>query len=87
MRTAFSTVLFVDGNPVGYKVRNEDNNHFIMNPAENPGREVLPPILHVSQIAGHWQVQGTSNTDLIDQAIEEVRQNLLLPPHYYSAAP
>ena len=87
MKAAFSTVLFVDGNPVGYKVCLEDTDHIVMNPAENPGREILPPILHVSNISGHWQVEGTQNRDLIDQVMEEVKLNMHYPVHQYSAAP
>jgi hypothetical protein len=87
MKTAFSTVLFVDGNPVGYQVLPQDAGQYIMNPAENPGRKILPPVLHVVNISGQWKVEGTINRDLIDQVLEEVTLNLNLPAHQYSAAP
>jgi hypothetical protein len=87
MNTAFSTVLFVEGNPVGYQVITPDADHFIMNPAENPSRQILPPVLHVTNVSGQWKVEGTQNADLIEQVMEEVRINSHFPPHQYSAAP
>lgn len=87
MKAAFSMVLFVEGNPVGYKVSVENQDHIIMNPAENPNREIYPPVLHVSKNGGYWRVEGTNSPDLIDQVIEEVRINMQFPPHHYSAAP
>jgi hypothetical protein len=70
----FSTVLFVDGNPVGYKVY-EEWNRLILNPAENPNRHIHPPILSARNLGGEWRVEGTQNRDLIDQVIEDVTLN------------
>lgn len=83
----FSTVLFVDGSPVGYKVCQDDANNIIMNPAENPGRIIIPPVLSASNITGSWQVEGTRNQDLIEQVIEGLRYNMDFSPHHFSAAP
>jgi hypothetical protein len=84
---AFSTVLFVDGNPVGYKAYLEQRNHLILNPAENPNREVDPPVLQAIHEAGAWHVQGTQNQDLIEQVIEDVEKNLRFNLYQYKAAP
>jgi hypothetical protein len=83
----FSTVLFVDGNPVGYKVYREEENRIILNPAENPNRAIVPPVISVRHNEGDWQVEGTNNRDLIDQVIEDVSLNGTLPTHSLSAAP
>jgi hypothetical protein len=82
----FSTVLFVDGNPVGYKVY-EEKNRLVLNPAENPNREIQPPVLAVKNKNGKWFVEGTENRDLIDQVIEDISLNDRLPNYVLSAAP
>ena len=82
----FSTVLFVDGNPVGYQVF-EENDQLILNPAENPSREIVPPRLSASQSSGSWKVEGTLNRDLIDQVIEDINYSNCLPKNDLSAAP
>lgn len=81
----FSTVLFVDGNPVGYKVMKEDKDRLALNPAENPDREIEPPIIHVLNEGGCWQVKGTRDRDLIDQVLEDI--SMQLPTALQSAAP
>lgn len=68
----FSTVLFIDGNPVGYKVY-EEESRLVLNPAENPNREIYPPVLAAKKSNGQWSVEGTDNKDLIDQVIEDIR--------------
>ena len=82
----FSTVLFVDGNPVGYKVY-EEQNRLVLNPAENPNREIHPPVLAAKNKSGKWLVEGTENKDLIDQVIEDINLNNHLPYQSLSAAP
>jgi hypothetical protein len=67
----FSTVLFVDGNPVGYEVCSGENS-ILLNPAENPSRDVDPPKMMVQCRNGNWDVKGTSSRDLIDQVIEDL---------------
>lgn len=81
----FSTVLFVEGNPVGYKVVKEDRNRLSLNPAENPSREIIPPIIHACQENGSWKVEGTQDRDLIDQVLEDL--SMQLPSSPLSAAP
>jgi hypothetical protein len=80
----FSTVLFVEGNPVGYKVMEEDRNRLSLNPAENPNREIVPPILHAKNEDGFWRVEGTRDRDLIDQVLEDL--SMQLPTTLQSAA-
>lgn len=82
----FSTVLFVDGNPVGYKVF-EENNRIVLNPAENPNRHIQPPVLSVKNVHGQWLVEGTNNKDLIDQVLEDISYNNHTPHHPLTAAP
>ena len=83
----FSTVLFVNGNPVGYKVFRQ-NDRLILNPAENPSRDVLPPHISARNEGGNWFVEGTTDKDLIDQVIEDVTLNEgKLPTAVLSAAP
>ncbi|HZH38328.1 MAG TPA: hypothetical protein VEX65_13690 [Flavisolibacter sp.] len=81
----FSTVLFVEGNPVGYKVREEDRNRLALNPAENPNREISPPVLQARKEAGAWKIEGTDDRDLIDQVLEDL--SIQLPQAVLSAAP
>ncbi len=68
----FSTVLFVDGNSVGYKVY-EQNNRLVLNPAEKANPELFPPVLAAKNSGGKWLVEGTDNKELIDQVIEDIR--------------
>jgi len=83
----FSTVLFVNGNPVGYKVYKQ-NDRLLLNPAENPNREVFPPAISARNEGGEWLVEGTNDRDLIDQVIEDVMLNEgRLPNNDLSAAP
>jgi hypothetical protein len=82
----FSTVLFVDGNPVGYQVF-EENEQLILNPAENPSRDIVPPRLSASQSSGTWKVEGTQSRDLIDQVIEDIHFGNRLSNNSLSAAP
>ena len=82
----FTTVLFVNGNPVGYEVR-QDQGRIRLNPAENPNREIVPPVIFVSTEDGNLKVEGTSDQDLIDQVIEDVNQSNSLPGQSLSAAP
>ena len=70
----FSTVLFVDGNPVGYKVFQQDQR-LLLNPAENPSREVYAPPMQARNEQGNWLVEGTNDRNLIDQVIEDVTAN------------
>lgn len=83
----FSTVLFVDGNPVGYTVSTEDDR-VVLNPAENPNRQILPPALSARRQGDQWLVDGTTDRDLIDQVIEDITLNEgKIPHHSLSAAP
>jgi hypothetical protein len=67
----FSTVLFVEGNPVGYQVH-EEKDRLVLNPAENPNRGLIPPVLEVVRNPAAISVRGTNDRDLIDQVIEDV---------------
>jgi hypothetical protein len=75
----FTTVLFIEGNPVGYEVQ-KDQQGFRLNPAENPNREVEAPVLFVNKQEGFIKVEGTLDRNLIDQVIEDLTINPDLPP-------
>lgn len=83
----FSTVLFVEGNPVGYTVSKEQDR-VVLNPAENPNRGIFPPALSARREGDRWMVDGTSDRDLIDQVIEDITLNEgKIPQINLSAAP
>lgn len=81
----FSTVLFVEGNPVGYKVLEEERNRLSLSPAENPNRAVVAPVIKARNENGFWRVEGTQDRDLIDQVVEDLAMQL--PAGALSAAP
>jgi hypothetical protein len=83
----FSTVLFVEGNPVGYTVSREEDR-VLFNPAENPNRHICPPAISARREGGQWLVDGTVDRDLIDQVIEDMTFNEgKIPQNRLSAAP
>jgi hypothetical protein len=69
----FSTVLFVDGHPVGYKVFENNKDVIQLTPVENPHRHLVPPQLSAFLINGHWLVKGTDNNDLVEQVREDIQ--------------
>ena len=82
----FSTVLFVDQAPVGYRVqRSLDRIEF--NPAGNPSRLIQPPQLVAQHRGGRWEVAGTENPELVQQVLEEVAAQNVYAPAQLSAAP
>ena len=83
----FSTVLFVEGNPVGYTVSRVEDRA-LLNPAENPNRHIYPPALSARREGGIWRVDGTADRDLIDQVIEDMTLSEgKIPQNSLSAAP
>jgi len=71
-QTIEKTVLFVDGNPVGYTIYAE-GDHYVLTPAENPTQNVIAPVLNV--ICGHTKqfiISGTTDQDLVDQVHEDL---------------
>ena len=83
----FSTVLFVDGNPVGYNVSEESKNRLLLHPAENTNHEIDPPVVHAKNEKGIWKIEGTQDRDLIDQVLEDISMQMQLPSTLQSAAP
>lgn len=69
---------------MGYKVMEEERNRLSLNPAENPNREVIPPVIHAQNEGGLWRVEGTYDRDLIDQVLEDL--SMQLPTTFQSAA-
>lgn len=69
----FSTVLFMNHAPVGYRVQTTPGR-LELHPAHNPLRSEAPPRMIAEKRPGGWQVQGTDNADLIHQVLEEIIQ-------------
>jgi hypothetical protein len=67
----FSTVLFMNHAPVGYRVQ-QTPGRLELHPADNPLRSETPPRMVAEKTAGRWQVQGTDNADLIHQVLLEI---------------
>ncbi|OLY93567.1 hypothetical protein SAMN05444008_108164 [Cnuella takakiae] len=83
----FSTVLFVNHAPVGYRVQC-DNERAELSPAENPSRKDVAPRIIAEKSPAGWQVQGTDNPELIRQVISELQLTERGPaPVFMSAAP
>jgi hypothetical protein len=53
-------------------VTEEERNRLSLNPAENPHREIIAPVLHAKNEGGSWRVEGTGDRDLIDQVLEDI---------------
>ena len=70
----FTTILFVDGNPVRYEVRLTDN-HFCLYPIDNPNDNIEPPVIKAQWYSGEWTVSGTTDRDLIAQVVEDMNGN------------
>ena len=67
------TVLFVDGNPVGYTIHAEGDN-YILEPAENPTSNVIAPVLQANcEHTGKFIISGTTDRDLLDQVAEDLK--------------
>ncbi|RYZ44406.1 MAG: hypothetical protein EOO14_27115 [Chitinophagaceae bacterium] len=62
-----------------------ERNRLRLNPAENPNRDIAPPVIQASQQNGYWQIEGTRDRDLIDQVLEDI--SIQLPTAALSAAP
>ena len=77
----------MEGSPVGYRVCRNDAHTIMMNPAENPGRRFIPPVLSLSNLSGNWEIKGTRNPELIDQVMNGLRHTMDFPPHHLTAAP
>lgn len=67
----YSTVFFVNGTPVGYRVDQEGGGRYRLHPAESQMRGV-PQTITAHKENGNWRVEGTNNTDLIEQIISEL---------------
>ncbi|MDB5196248.1 MAG: hypothetical protein JWP88_618 [Flaviaesturariibacter sp.] len=71
-QTIQKTVLFVNGNPVGYTIFNEGAD-YILAPVENPMATMKAPVLKVVlEHNGHFTICGTEDRDLIDQVWEDL---------------
>lgn len=67
----FTTILFVDGNPVKYDVRSEADRLLLL-PIDNPNNYLVPPFLYAEADKNGWRISGTQDRDLMDQVIEDI---------------
>lgn len=66
------TVLFVDGNPVGYTIRKEGENYLFI-PVQLPKENFVAPLLTVSFRQDHsCTISGTADQNLMDQVREDL---------------
>lgn len=83
----FSTIVFIDGVPVGYRVFRDEQNRFNLTPAESATREVEAPRLSAAQVDGKWEVAGTTNNRIIEQVVQDLEQNQSLIQRSIRVAP
>lgn len=70
----FTTILFVDGNPVKYEVRLSESLFFLY-PTDNPNNDIEPPLIKAKWSNGQWSISGTNDGDLIAQVVEDMNLN------------
>jgi hypothetical protein len=71
LATVRSTVLFVDGIPVGYKIY-RNGTGFVLHPADIPGKETRAPLISATHRLGHWEIENLGDQNLIDQVVEDL---------------
>jgi hypothetical protein len=83
----FSTVLFIDNFPYGYRVTHEGHRYHFT-PTSTPDSAPRPGITSYSQ-DGQWMVEGTADATLIDQIRKILVQDPASRPrqNVLSAAP
>lgn len=82
-----STVLFMDGQPVGYSVQERDGRSWL-HPAESPFRRANPaPVMEALLQNGEWKILGNEDPELVAQALEELHRLYLVGDTKLSAAP
>jgi hypothetical protein len=69
--------VFVHGNPVGYS-ENEEIDKLALNPAENPTREINPPVWSAMKSSGKWLPEKQQDRNWIDQVLKNVTRELCL---------
>lgn len=82
-----STVLFIEGHPVGYEVVRDAADRFNLHPAENASRLVKAPQLQLQLADGNWLVLGTHDEDLIQQVKFRVANTNDTRPFALTASP
>jgi hypothetical protein len=70
----FTTILFVDGNPVKYEVH-RSGQVFRLHPTDNPNEVIEPPVIQARREKGEWNVAGTADQDLVAKVVEDMNRN------------
>jgi hypothetical protein len=70
-----TTVLFIEGIPVGYKIYKNGAVYFLY-PSEIPGTETKAPLIMATHYNGQWEVEEKCDQNLADQVMEDL--NLLI---------
>lgn len=68
----YNTILFVEGNPVRYRVIQQQEDMYLLEP-EN-ATDFKPPLLSAIRLSDGWAIEGTQEQNLIDQTIEDMQQ-------------
>lgn len=75
----FSTILFIEGNPVCYEFFEKDGNYLLF-PLYNPHSHTTPPELRLVKVKlNEYTLEGTTDKTLIDQVLEKVKLTVSLP--------
>ena len=67
-----NTILFVEGNPVRYRVVQQREDLYLLEPENAPA--LKPPLLAAIRLSDGWAIEGTRDQNLIDQTIEDMQQ-------------
>lgn len=66
------TKLFVEGLPVDYKITHRKGTYHF-EPMFNPHSSIDAPLFSATQLSGIYAFIGTAETELQDQAIEDIK--------------
>jgi hypothetical protein len=83
MLLLFSTTFNVQGNPVGYHIFIDRNEHlFFFKPTLYSNRNIYPPSFYAKRIDGLLKFEGLSDSDLQNQATEDIDMYMNVEPKY-----
>jgi hypothetical protein len=71
-----STILFIDGEPIGYNVYQQERDRFYFKPTGIPNPNVMPPSFYVTT-AGGWCFEGLTDILVRDQVMDDLEYVIL----------
>ena len=85
---SFSTILFLNGEPIGYRVTREETGCRFQ-PSEGVAHPFETPAFRLEQEGGEWLTGAEIGEELFRQAVAEIQlhERNGLPSHPLSAAP